>query len=661
VNSFLLAIRLATRNVAAYWVKNLIVGAILAFGTMIVVTGSALLDSLDVAMRKSITTSVTGDLQVYASDARDPLQMLGDSNFGGSDNGEIADYRAIEAALENVPEVQETLPMGIANATVFGANDIDRVLEELRAAVRDNDMARGDVLLERVRRISADIAPELDRIATITSDQQKVDDDKASVARVASETFLTEFHADPLGTVDWLDSNIAPLDTNSRLAYLRLLGTDIDAFARTFPRMQLTEGAMVPTGERGIILNETMMEQWIKNILAREFDEDHETIGTSGTLYDRVQRNSRQYRRILYQLDPAEADALLPKLQALLGSQTSDLASLLKDFLAVSDETIEVRYKFFYDEIAPNIRLYDINVGDTLPLRSFTKSGYLKSVNVKVYGIYRYRGVEDGDQAAGAYCLIDMLSFRDLYGKMTESQLAELSDIKASMDAMPASSGNLDEAFFGGGEALETTAQSSAGALSALATNAAIILKNPDDAAGGLKAVDAALKAAKLPVQVVDWKSAAGLLGQFVTVVQIVVFTGVGVMFLVAMVIINNALVMATLERTGEIGTMRAVGAQRGFVIWLFVLETVIVGLLAGSVGAGVAASIVHALHDSGIPAGVDFLTILFGGKALYPELHSSNVLLGFGMVTVVSAIATIYPAMLAAGVPPVVALQGKE
>ena len=134
-----------------------------------------------------------------------------------------------------------------------------------------------------------------------------------------------------------------------------------------------------------------------------------------------------------------------------------------------------------------------------------------------------------------------------------------------------------------------------------------------------------------------------------------------GVLFLVAMVIINNALVMATLERTGEIGTMRAIGAQRGFVRLMFVLETGIVGLASGVVGAGLSAALISWLHTAGIPAGNDFLSILFGGKAMYPELHASNVALGLGLVTVVSTIATIYPAILASSVPPVVALQGKE
>ena len=696
MNSFLLAIRLAIRNVGAYGVKNLIVGAILMFGTAVVVSGAALIDSLDVAMRKSITTSVTGDLQIYAKDARDPLALLGDSNFGGSDYGEMGDAKPVIEALKGVPEVAAVLPMGIANATVFGANDIDRTLEELRAAVKAEDSAREQSLLERIRRIASDIEPELDRVAVITSDDTTVSDNRAALARVRSDEFAAEYAADPIAAIDWMDGHVAPLATDGRLAYFQLLGTDLDQFYTTFERFEITKGERVPSGQRGIILEETMVEQWIKNNLAREFDaihesvvEDGETIGTGGTLYEKVQRNSRQYRRILYQLDPAEADALSPKLQAELKSTDTDLAVLLKSFLAVTDENLGERYDFFYKEIAPLIRLYDIYVGDTLPLRAFTKSGYLKSINVKVYGIYRYKGVTNGESAAGTFCMVDMLTFRDLYGKMTDSQQAELSAIKASVGAKDVSSEDAEAALFGGGGSIEQVVDSTTASTSGLgdltsvsfgraddrvtqsythddvenglALNAAVILKDPSQNDAGKVAVQAALDKAGLPLQVIDWKAASGMLGQFVTVVQLILIIAVGVMFLVAMVIINNALVMATMERTSEIGTMRAVGAQRGFVISIFVLETLIVGLIAGAAGSGLSVGLIGYLHDVGIPAGADFLTIVFGGERLYPTMNAGSIEIGMTLVAVVSTLATLYPAVLAASVPPVVALGGKE
>jgi ABC-type lipoprotein release transport system permease subunit len=65
------------------------------------------------------------------------------------------------------------------------------------------------------------------------------------------------------------------------------------------------------------------------------------------------------------------------------------------------------------------------------------------------------------------------------------------------------------------------------------------------------------------------------------------------IIFVVALVIINNALVMATLERVQEIGTLRAVGAQRRFIVGMLVVEPVVIGAIFGALGAGWARLIV--------------------------------------------------------------------
>lgn len=690
--SLALALRLALGNVRAYAVKNLIVGSILAFGTLFVVAGAALLNSLERAMQTSVTNAITGELQVYARDARDPLSVMGDMGMTVADIGEIDDVARLREVAATVPEVATVIPMGIGQSTVFGGNDIDIVLGELRSAVNAGDTAKAEVLLGRARRIASDLAPEMDNIEELTSDTAKLAEDRATLARVTSDTFPAEFAASPIPTLDWMDSHLAPLATDGKMIYLRLVGADLDAFTRSFTKFELVEGAVPARGERGLLIPENYYQLWMKNTVARELDQirdevrlDGESIGTSGVLFDRVQRNSRQYRRILYQLDPAVADALEPEIRAQVGGIEGDMASLLKAFLAVTDENLESRYAFFYKEIAPNIRLYDIKVGDTLPLRAFTRSGYLKSLNVRFAGIYRTRGYAGREMMTDANTLIDLVSFRDLYGKMTDSQRAELADIKASVGARDVGTENIEDALFGGGSGVENTVTSgdgfaaldalSFGAIDArvsdtyppeqldsgLALNAAIRLKDPSRVPEGQAALQAAIDKAGLPLQVVDWRTAAGMIGQLVSVVQVVMIIAVGVMFLVSMVIINNALVMATMERTAEIGTMRAVGAKKSFVVTLFVLETLLVAIAAALVGSAGAAALVGWLGSAGIPAGVDMFSILFGGPFLYPSIGLGEVCLGVGLVSAVSVLATLYPAILAAGVPPVVALQSKE
>ena len=48
---------------------------------------------------------------------------------------------------------------------------------------------------------------------------------------------------------------------------------------------------------------------------------------------------------------------------------------------------------------------------------------------------------------------------------------------------------------------------------------------------------------------------------------------------------VTHAVMMATLQRVQEIGTMRAIGAQRAFVLKLVLIETLLLGLSFGAIG----------------------------------------------------------------------------
>jgi ABC-type antimicrobial peptide transport system permease subunit len=129
-----------------------------------------------------------------------------------------------------------------------------------------------------------------------------------------------------------------------------------------------------------------------------------------------------------------------------------------------------------------------------------------------------------------------------------------------------------------------------------------------------------------LGIQAVDWQNAAGIIGQFIWVIRGVLTIAVLIIFAVAIVIINNSMVMATLERVAEIGTMRAIGAGKGFVTTMIIFETAVLGLIAGTVGALGGAAFIMWLGSAGIPAGNDFLLFLFSGPRLFPDVGVVNL-----------------------------------
>jgi ABC-type antimicrobial peptide transport system permease subunit len=140
-----------------------------------------------------------------------------------------------------------------------------------------------------------------------------------------------------------------------------------------------------------------------------------------------------------------------------------------------------------------------------------------------------------------------------------------------------------------------------------------------------------------------------------------VLYATVLIIFIVALVVINNALVMATLERVRELGTLRAVGAQRLFILAMLMLESVVIGLASGSVGALIGIGWLKYLQIKGIPAFTIELSFFFSGPRLYPSVTAQQVAFSFTTVLVVSLISSIYPAWLAMRVSPREAMSAED
>jgi len=99
-----------------------------------------------------------------------------------------------------------------------------------------------------------------------------------------------------------------------------------------------------------------------------------------------------------------------------------------------------------------------------------------------------------------------------------------------------------------------------------------------------------------------------------ITMVQVLLALAI----LIAVLGVVNTLALSVLERTRELGLLRAVGLGRGQTMRMVTVEAVVISvfgaLLGVVVGAGLGTAVVHALHDDGI----DQLVLPWGGMALY-------------------------------------------
>jgi len=119
---------------------------------------------------------------------------------------------------------------------------------------------------------------------------------------------------------------------------------------------------------------------------------------------------------------------------------------------------------------------------------------------------------------------------------------------------------------------------------------------------------------------------------------------------LVCLVGITNAMLMSVTERYKEIGTMKCLGAYDIFIVELFFIESALVGFIASIIGwlLGVSAVVLVKLFGEGFKV---FGWISSGEVFLY-------LLLSIVIGTLLSVIATIIPAQVAARMPAAAALR---
>jgi ABC-type lipoprotein release transport system permease subunit len=721
-----LVVRIALRNLVSHRSRSALVGSILVLGTALVLVGVSLLSSIEGSMEASITQSMAGQLQVYSSEGRDDLSLFGGGFMGQDDIGRVDRIDQVARVLRPVEGVKAVVPMGIDFATITQAGELESTLADLRAAVyrarqsvdRDGGFDGADSigsddgvddseermvreLASRVRQLVTKVADELERRLAVSSDPEALRESVAQVRRASTDDFWARFENAPLEQLEYLDTRVAPQTTEGRIIYFRYLGTDVDQFVEHFDRFDLVKGERIPSGHRGLMFNQKFYEREIKHDVARSLDRIHRgiveqelRIDTDPLLGTLARRVPSQYRRITYQLDAGEAAKLADELRAYLelGPEGSpSLDELVKEFLSVDDETFMDRYEAFYDLVAPKIDLYKLDVSDTVTIRTFTRSGFLKALNVKLYGVFRFKGLE-GSDLAGSHNLMDLVTFRELYGLMTPAKARELDRIRDEVGVQDVSRESAERALFGESDELVDPVgpDEAVGGFdefegidfselrgrseqvfdarfsredleTGMALNLAVVLEDDAEAAAVQQRLRKAVDGAGLGLKVVTWQEAAGLIGQFVTVIRFVLYIALFVIFSVALVIINNSTVTATLERIPEIGTMRAIGAGRGVVLGLVVVESLALSLVAGALGAAIGAGVLAVLSETGIPAWHPVVVFLFGGPRLYPSFGAEQVVGAVGAVAAVSLVSALYPARIASRVQPVEAMRDRD
>lgn len=164
-----------------------------------------------------------------------------------------------------------------------------------------------------------------------------------------------------------------------------------------------------------------------------------------------------------------------------------------------------------------------------------------------------------------------------------------------------------------------------------------------------------------IPAQTLDWLQSAGAMAEMSKAVKSIFNVIVLIIAVVAIIIIMNTLVIAITERMGEIGTMRAIGAQKKFVRRMVYLETLLLSGISGLVGVIGGAIVLGILNLVGLKANNIFVEMIYGGKILRPELSMSSVIMSLVVVIVVGIVSSTYPTFIVMRTSPLKAMESSR
>jgi putative ABC transport system permease protein len=138
---------------------------------------------------------------------------------------------------------------------------------------------------------------------------------------------------------------------------------------------------------------------------------------------------------------------------------------------------------------------------------------------------------------------------------------------------------------------------------------------------------------------------------------DLVSFVVIGVLALIIAGGVANAMWMSVRERTKEIGTMRAIGAPRSMIVRLFLLESVMLGMLASTAGMILTLVLLKVVNhlDIALTAPSARFFLMTNKLVFHVHLYQCvSTVLVFGTI---SGIGALYPTWRAARLKPVEAL----
>lgn len=158
-------------------------------------------------------------------------------------------------------------------------------------------------------------------------------------------------------------------------------------------------------------------------------------------------------------------------------------------------------------------------------------------------------------------------------------------------------------------------------------------------------------------VQVMNWKQAAFSYSMTVEGIGIIFNILIIILAVVVFIIIMNTMTVSVIERTGEIGTMRAIGAEKKFIRRLFFAESVVLTFFSSLAGIALAFIIIAVFNSLNITLTNEIAKMILGGGLLHFSPTLSIIISVLVIAVLGSIISNLYPVSSALKITPLKAL----
>ncbi|UTC65718.1 ABC transporter permease [Treponema sp. OMZ 788] len=183
-----------------------------------------------------------------------------------------------------------------------------------------------------------------------------------------------------------------------------------------------------------------------------------------------------------------------------------------------------------------------------------------------------------------------------------------------------------------------------------------IKLKDSSKTQSVIKTLNDWFKEEGINAQALDWTLGMAMYYGAIEGTRTLFITMLVILSVVVLIVIMNTLVVAVMQRSSEIGTMRAIGAKKGFVRKIFFAESFFmscVGVIIGLVLALIGAAVVNAFN---IRVG-EILAAMFGGKQIRVSISAVSALWTMAAMLLAGLAANWYPVRLALKISPLEAI----